>query len=185
MGGLIVSQLLTLYTTPVIYLFFDRSGTRFSARAGNAPGADVITPGPVPRRHKRDECLRDFRSQTSRDHAAHRRHCAFRRDRVPIASGVAVATSRLSYHLGSTGLPGASPETMASSVATPLERQFGHIASVSEMTSSSSLGHHQHYAPVRSESRYRRCGTRRGIGHQCSARLSARKSSRAIPATAK
>ena len=37
-------------------------------------------------------------------------------------------------------LPGASPETMASSVATPLERQFGRIASVSEMTSSSSLG---------------------------------------------
>src|ERR1019366_1541028 len=36
--------------------------------------------------------------------------------------------------------PGASPETMASSVATPLERQFGHIAAVSEMTSSSSLG---------------------------------------------
>ncbi len=31
-------------------------------------------------------------------------------------------------------LPGASPETMASSVATPLERQFGHIASLSEMT---------------------------------------------------
>jgi multidrug efflux pump len=40
----------------------------------------------------------------------------------------------------SASLPGASPETMASSVATPLERQFGHIASVSEMTSSSSLG---------------------------------------------
>jgi len=40
----------------------------------------------------------------------------------------------------SAGLPGASPETMASSVATPLERQFGHIASVTEMTSSSSLG---------------------------------------------
>jgi multidrug efflux pump len=38
------------------------------------------------------------------------------------------------------GLPGASPETMASSVATPLERQFGRIASVTEMTSSSSLG---------------------------------------------
>jgi multidrug efflux pump len=40
----------------------------------------------------------------------------------------------------SAALPGASPETMASSVATPLERQFGHIASVTEMTSSSSLG---------------------------------------------
>ncbi len=37
-------------------------------------------------------------------------------------------------------LPGASPETMASSVATPLERQFGRIAAVTEMTSASSLG---------------------------------------------
>jgi len=36
-------------------------------------------------------------------------------------------------------LPGASPETMASSVATPLERQFGRIAGVTEMTSSSQL----------------------------------------------
>ncbi len=38
------------------------------------------------------------------------------------------------------GLPGASPETMAATVATPLERQFSRIASVTEMTSSSSLG---------------------------------------------
>ena len=37
-------------------------------------------------------------------------------------------------------LPGASPETMASSVATPLERQFGRIAGVTEMTSASTLG---------------------------------------------
>jgi multidrug efflux pump len=37
-------------------------------------------------------------------------------------------------------LPGASAEIMASSVATPLERQFGHIAGVTEMTSTSSLG---------------------------------------------
>jgi multidrug efflux pump len=37
-------------------------------------------------------------------------------------------------------LPGASAEIMASSVATPLERQFGHIAGVTEMTSSSTLG---------------------------------------------
>jgi len=37
-------------------------------------------------------------------------------------------------------LPGASPETMASSVATPLERQFGRIAGVTEMTSTSLLG---------------------------------------------
>ena len=37
-------------------------------------------------------------------------------------------------------LPGASPETMASSVATPLERQFGRIAGITQMTSSSQLG---------------------------------------------
>ncbi len=37
-------------------------------------------------------------------------------------------------------LPGASPETMASAVATPLERQFGRIAGVTEMTSTSLLG---------------------------------------------
>src|SRR6201996_5773718 len=40
----------------------------------------------------------------------------------------------------SASLSGASAQIMASSVATPLERQFGHIAGVTEMTSSSSLG---------------------------------------------
>jgi multidrug efflux pump len=39
-----------------------------------------------------------------------------------------------------SSLPGASAEIMASSIATPLERQFAHIAGVTEMTSSSSLG---------------------------------------------
>src|SRR5580704_17183293 len=37
-------------------------------------------------------------------------------------------------------LPGASADIMASSVATPLERELGHIAGVSEMTSQSTLG---------------------------------------------
>ena len=40
----------------------------------------------------------------------------------------------------SAALPGASPETMASAVATPLERQFGRIAGLTEMTSTSYLG---------------------------------------------
>ena len=40
----------------------------------------------------------------------------------------------------SASLPGGSPEITASSIATPLERQFSHIAGVTEMTSSSSLG---------------------------------------------
>ena len=40
----------------------------------------------------------------------------------------------------SAALPGASPETMASSVATPLEREFSTIAGIDSMTSSSVLG---------------------------------------------
>ena len=40
----------------------------------------------------------------------------------------------------SANLPGASPETMASSVATPLERRFGRIAGLAEMTSTNTLG---------------------------------------------
>src|ERR1700746_1435572 len=40
----------------------------------------------------------------------------------------------------SASLPGASPETMASSVATPLERQFGRISGVNQRTSTSQLG---------------------------------------------
>ncbi|NBS59609.1 MAG: hypothetical protein EBS65_21730, partial [Betaproteobacteria bacterium] len=39
-----------------------------------------------------------------------------------------------------SALPGASPETMASAVATPLEKQFTTIAGVDNMTSTSSLG---------------------------------------------
>ena len=40
----------------------------------------------------------------------------------------------------SASLPGASPQTMAQAVATPLERRFGRIAGVNEMTSTSTLG---------------------------------------------
>src|SRR5207237_266131 len=43
----------------------------------------------------------------------------------------------------SAGLPGASPETMASSVATPLERQFSTIAGLNTVSSTSTLGNTQ------------------------------------------
>src|SRR5579872_5908429 len=41
----------------------------------------------------------------------------------------------------SANLPGASPDTMATAVATPLERMFGRIAGINQMTSTSQLGH--------------------------------------------
>jgi len=40
-GGLLVSQVLTLYTTPVIYIFFDKLGQRFSRKTGNGDGAQA------------------------------------------------------------------------------------------------------------------------------------------------
>ena len=71
-----------------------------------------------------------------------------------LAIGVALAGMTAYFHLPVSPLPqidsptitvsasmaGASPETMASAVATPLERQFGRIAGVTEMTSQSNLG---------------------------------------------
>ena len=48
----------------------------------------------------------------------------------------------------SASVPGASPETMASSVATPLEQQFTTIAGIDSMTSSSALGSHEHHDPI-------------------------------------
>src|SRR6201996_9759272 len=70
--------------------------------------------------------------------------------RIPIALGGATAYNLLPVSplpqvdfptiSVQASLPGASPETMASSVATPLERQFGRIAAVTEMTSTSTLG---------------------------------------------
>src|SRR5215510_15348330 len=57
--------------------------------------------------------------------------------KLPVASIPQVEYPVISVQ---AGLPGASPETMASSVATPLERQFGRIAGVNQMTSTSQLG---------------------------------------------
>jgi len=56
---------------------------------------------------------------------------------LPIASLPQVDFATITV---TSALPGASPEIMASSVATPLERQFGRIAGVTQMTSTSSLG---------------------------------------------
>ena len=57
----------------------------------------------------------------------------------------------------SASLPGASPETMASAVATPLEKQFSTIAGLDSMSSYQQPGQDFHHAAVQSEPRYR-CG---------------------------
>src|SRR3954453_1656061 len=57
--------------------------------------------------------------------------------KLPVAPSPQVEFPTISV---SAGLPGADPATMASSVATPLERQFGRIAGVTQMTSNSSSG---------------------------------------------
>ena len=44
-GGLLVSQVLTLFTTPVIYLWFDRLSVNFRARFGNQPVAPPAAGG--------------------------------------------------------------------------------------------------------------------------------------------
>jgi multidrug efflux pump len=47
-GGLLLSQVLTLYTTPVIYIFFDRLAQRFSREKGEAPAGGHTAEEPNP-----------------------------------------------------------------------------------------------------------------------------------------
>jgi multidrug efflux pump len=47
-GGLLASQLLTLFTTPVIYLWFDRLGRRLAARVGGDDGEEDVAPAAQP-----------------------------------------------------------------------------------------------------------------------------------------
>ena len=75
------------------------------------------------------------------DHTADARHRVRRHAWLFEIAGFAAAAGRLSDHLGQRAtLPGASPNTVATSVAEPLERHLGQIADVTEMTSQSSIG---------------------------------------------
>ena len=138
-GGLIFSQMLTLYTTPVIYLFFDRLARRFSRRhremrAGAAPEPRRQS-GAIAMNISEPFIRRPIATTLLTVAIALAGAVAFRL--LPVSPLPQVDFPTISV---SAALPGASPETMASSVATPLERQFGRIAAVTEMTSSSTLG---------------------------------------------
>ena len=131
-GGLILSQVLTLFTTPVIYLYFDRLA---AARGWLARRADGQRAG------GRHEPLGALHPPPGRDHAADGRGRA-RRRRSPSSSCRSRRCRRWIFPPSRCPrrMAGASPDVMAATVATPLERHLGQIADVTEMTSSSSTG---------------------------------------------
>ena len=156
-GGLAFSQVLTLYTTPVIYLFFERLGERL--------------------RHG----LRRFAASGDGNAVNNRFSELFIRRPVAtilltigIVFGGLLGYSQLPVSplpqvdfpviSVQANMPGASPDTMATSVAAPLERHLGQIADVNEMTSQSSLGYDPHHPSVRPRSQHRRRRARRAGG---------------------
>ena len=140
-GGLLVSQVLTLYTTPVIYIFFDSLAQPLSRQvagteAENRPDAQAGTVSGGTRMNISAPFIRRPVATTLLTVAiALAGAIAFKV--LPVSPLPQVDFPTISV---SASLPGASAEIMASSVATPLERQFGHIAGVTEMTSASTLG---------------------------------------------
>ena len=133
-GGLILSQALTLFTTPVIYLAFDRLARRVAARRGTAaPTGGRI--GAAAMNLSQPFIDRPVATTLLTLGIALAGAIAFRL--LPVSPLPQVDFPTISVQ---ASLPGASPETMAATVATPLERSLGRIAGVTEMTSSSALG---------------------------------------------
>ena len=133
-GGLLLSQALTLYTTPVIYIFFDNLAQRFARKPSPAASrrrgtgrAGMNISAPFIRRPVATTLLTVAIALAG----------AIAFEVLPVSPLPEVDFPTISV---SASLPGASADIMASSVATPLERQFGHIAGVTEMTSASALG---------------------------------------------
>ena len=131
-GGLIVSQMLTLFTTPVIYLYFDRLAARVT---GRRPGESDRSRSAGRMNISAPFISRPVATTLLTLGIALAGILAF--SKLPVAPLPQVDFPTISV---SAQLPGASPETVATSVAEPLERHLGQIADVTEMTSNSGIG---------------------------------------------
>ena len=138
-GGLIVSQVLTLFTTPVIYLAFDRLGRAAARRAARHAGhrraqrrgRETACREPVGPLH-RPARRHDVADASGWRWPARSRSRSCRCRRCP-RSIFRPSRSR-------PACPAPRPETVATSLTTPLERALGAIAGVTEMTSTSTVG---------------------------------------------
>src|SRR5262249_8213995 len=131
-GGLLVSQLLTLFTTPVIYLWFDRLAIRFAAPA-DPPAHPTRSRSPMG--PSTPFIRRPVATTLLTFGLAAAGIVAF--FKLPVSPLPQVDFPTISVQ---ATLPGASPQDVATTVASPLERHLGQIADVTEMTSSSSVG---------------------------------------------
>ena len=171
-GGLLFSQVLTLYTTPVIYIFFDKLAARFSRRrreeAEDAQAGRAGLHEPVPPLHR----------SPGRDHPADDcgrpgRHC-----RVHRAAGLSSAAGGLSDHHGGglvarrqSGHHGVRDRHSVGKTVRAHRRRHGDDVL-------QHAGHHEHHPAIRPQPRHQRRGARRGGRYQRGTQLSARESSR-------
>ena len=174
-GGLLLSQVLTLYTTPVIYIFFDSLAQRFSrpsrqpsGSAARAAAGAVMNPSaaihPAARGH----------------HAADGGHRAGRSHRVHGAAGFSAAPGGFPHHLRRRRPArrqrrdhGGFGRHSAGAAVRPHRR--GHGDDLDQFAR-----HHRHHAAVRPQPQHRRRGARRGSRHQRGAHLPARQPARPI-----
>ena len=108
--------------------------TAADPKAATAPAAKATV------RAAPSEPVSSVHSATGRNVATDGRHPARGPRGVPAVAGIGAAGGGLPDDRGPHVLPGASPDVMASSVTSPLERQFGQVPGLNQMTSNSSFG---------------------------------------------